>query len=155
MNRSGKMKNKSHKTKQMINFFKKNRNNQNQHQKSRQKEKNHDTNSKKTLQTKAPQEHQGATQGQWGSASAQLLEAAPKQIPLIPVVTVARSSSLMKKIIHFPLLQHSFLQLSSPSVLLNMRLGFVWFLFSPLCEAIVSVGYWFIKNSFSMTGIKP
>lgn len=53
-----------------------------------------------------------ATQGQWISASAQLLEAAPKQLPLIPIVTVARGSPLMKKIIHFPLLQQSFSQLS-------------------------------------------
>lgn len=64
-----------------------------------------------------------ATQGQWGCASAQFLEAETKQLPLIPV-TAASGSSLRKEIIY------SFLHPSGASVLLNMRLGFVWGFFS-------------------------
>lgn len=91
------------KTKQPHKTNKQTNQHKNQNQKMRQKKKKTTTpTGKKPQQTKALQQHLTmATQGQWGCALAQLLEVAPKQLPPIPVVTVARGSTLMKEIMYF------------------------------------------------------
>lgn len=121
--------------------------------KNEAKGKNHNSTRKKKTANQSPWRAPGyGHTGTVGLCLSTALGSGTKAASLIAVVTVARGSSLMKKIIHFSVPQHSFLQLSGPSILLNVRLAFLWILFPTMwsnwvCQVLVPYKLFFYDRN--------